>query len=280
MAMETQKDDVPYQDTTADETRQPLAIGELITAQPEGLQSSSTYPRETRKTQTPKRDKLPSTAGVKKTLPYRTLRSRFRQWEPKLSATAKELADSHNSNDQESPTPEPDRFTFSPSSSSSEDHFDDDTIAGTLSNSEHIQMAPKEIGIGSRVVQNEGSGLHTKDELRHPALHTTELHTTSIALGAEGTNNAASIYVPAPVNDTIKMDRYDNIAAVYFPDHYINPDKANDDVVNEYLYRVNSEWVDASPSTKREFLMRIHFIDKLENFRKLASSQIIRGGEK
>lgn len=75
-------------------------------------------------------------------------------------------------------------------------------------------MAPKEIGIGSRVVQNEGSGLHTKDELRHPALHTTELHTTFIALGAKGTNNAASIYVPAPVNDTIKMDRYDNIAAV------------------------------------------------------------------
>ena len=75
MTMETQRDDVSYQDTTADETRQALAIGELITAQPEGLQSSSTYPRETRKTQTPKRDKLPSTAGVKKTLPYRTLRS-------------------------------------------------------------------------------------------------------------------------------------------------------------------------------------------------------------
>lgn len=32
MTMETQKDDIPYQDTTADETRQPLAIGELITA--------------------------------------------------------------------------------------------------------------------------------------------------------------------------------------------------------------------------------------------------------
>lgn len=71
---------------------------------------------------------------------------------------------------------------------------------------------------------------------------------------------AANECVFPPIDDSLKIDRHDDVNAVFFFTVCVNPDYMHDPKVNECLYSINEQWDTATIDEKQSLMKTSHFI--------------------